>query len=222
LWNLLFRFQETQGDPMRRQLTVVLVGAALLSVVVLGMVGNAPAQARRMGQQPTVAIPTVTSTPSGPKVIVNADQDQINVRSGPGTEYSKVGVLVSGQEVEALGRSSRGLWLLIRYIGAPEGTAWVYSPLVSAPSGNLPIIEPPPSPTPQVTPTIDPTLAAQFIVEAIPTRLPTFTPPPPLVIPTLDPTSPASDPTAIPMGMVIIGLAVLGFLGSVISLLRGR
>ncbi len=184
--------------------------------------GALAAEASPAAQQPTVAIATVTSTPSGPVVVVNPDQEQINVRAGPGTEYGKVGVLVSGQAVEALGRSSRGLWLQIRYVGVPGGIAWVYAPLVSAPAGNLPIIEPPPSPTPRVTPTIDATLAAQFIVEVPPTRLPTFTPPPPLVIPTFPAARQTPVTSGLPMGMLIIGLGVLGLFGSFISLLRGR
>jgi hypothetical protein len=88
--------------------------------------------------------------------------------------------------------------------------------------GNVPIVEPPPTPTPQVTPTIDPTLASQFIIDIAPTRLPTYTPPPPLVIPTFT-VSPVNKSTAgVPMGFVIIVMAVVGVFGMMISLLRGR
>ncbi len=116
----------------------------------------------------------------------DVDQEQVNVRAGPSTNYDIVGVLIVGQEVPALGRTVGGDWVQIAYPGVPEGVAWVYSPLVSV-SSDLPIVEPPPTPTPQTTPTIDPTLAAQFINEIPPTGLPTFTPPPPLVIPTFQP-----------------------------------
>jgi hypothetical protein len=172
-------------------------------------------------QQPTVAIPTVTGSPSGPVAVVNSDQDQINVRSGPSVDYPIVGVLVAGQKVPALGRSPGGDWVMVSYPGIPGGTAWVYSYLITL-QGSLPIVEPPPTPTPQVTPTIDPTLAAQFVIEIQPTRLPTFTPPAAsIVLPTFTAPENTSIPAVIPMGFVIIGMAALGLLGLVISLLRG-
>jgi hypothetical protein len=173
------------------------------------------------GQQPTVAIPTVTGSPSGPLAVVNPDQDQINVRSGPSVDYPIVGVVVAGQRLPALGRSPGGDWVLIAYPGTPEGVAWVYSFLITL-QGSLPIVEPPPTPTPLVTPTIDPTLAAQFIIEIKPTRLPTFTPPPPVVIPTYTAPAVSQSTVGVPVGFVIIGTAALGLLGLFISLLRGR
>jgi uncharacterized protein YraI len=178
---------------------------------------------RTFAQQPTVAIATVTGTPSGPTARVNADQDQINVRSGPGTDYAVIGVLVAGQVVPAYGKSAAGLWIQIGYPGVEGGVAWVYSPLVTLTrGGELPIIEPPPTPTPRVTPTIDPTLAAQFVVEAPATRLPTFTAPPPLVIPTIEAVDPAISNVSFPMGLVIVAFGVLGLFSALISILRGR
>lgn len=171
-------------------------------------------------QQPTVAIPTVTGTPTGPIVTVNTDQEQINVRSGPSTDYPQVGVLVAGQQVPAIGRSPGGEWIQIYYPGVPGGIAWVYAFLVSSPTGNVPIVEPPPTPTPLTTPTTDPTLAAQFNIEVTPTRLPTFTAPPPLVIPTFTAEDSSPISSGVPMGFLIIGLVVMGLFGSVISFLR--
>jgi hypothetical protein len=189
--------------------------AALISVT--GVRANKPAQI------PTVSIPTVTGTPSGPVAVVkrDVDQEQVNVRSGPSTNYDIVGVLIVGQRVPALGRTVGGDWVQIAYPGVPDGVAWVYSPLVDV-SADLSIVEPPPTPTPQTTPTIDPTLAAQFIDEIPPTRLPTFTPPPPLVIPTFRAAETPSGNAGVPMGFVIIGLGVVGLFGTLISLLRGR
>jgi hypothetical protein len=189
---------------------------------ILYLVNLPAAKASSPRQQPTGDLPTVTSTPLGPTVIVNPDQEQINVRNGPGTEYDKVGVLIAGQEVPAIGRSAQGLWIQILYPGVGEGTAWVYSFLVSVPTGDLPIVAPPATPTPRVTPTIDPTLAAQFIIDIPPTRLPTFTPPPPLLIPTFALAEPAGANSGVPMGMLIIGLGVVGIFGAIVSFLRGR
>jgi len=173
-------------------------------------------------QQPTGSIATVTGTPIGSYIIVNADQDQINVRGGPGTDYAAVGVLVTGELVSAKGRSSAGLWIQIAYPGVQGGLAWVYSPLVTIFQANsLPIIEPPPTPTLRVTPTIDPTLAAQFVLEVPATRQPTFTAPPPLVIPVFE-QSTSSQPGGIPIGMYITALGLLGLFGAAISFLRER
>jgi len=175
-------------------------------------------------QLPTGSIPTVTGTPVGAlAVVLDNEQGFINVRAGPSTvAYDIVGVLVEGSQIPALGRSPGGDWVQIAYPGVPGGVAWVWSDLMEV-RGSLPVIEPPPTPTPDVTATIDPTLAAQFLVEVPPTRLPTFTPPAPLSQPTFPVDAPiASQPGRIPMGLVIIGMAVIGLFGTMLSLLRGR
>jgi len=158
----------------------------LLGLIAIGFSAGIshPADAGSLAQQP--AVPTDTPLPGkgGVTVTVNSgDQEQINVRSGPATDYALVGTLLAGQQATAVGRSPGGDWIEIIFPAGPGGLAWVYSYLVTL-SGSLPVVEPPPTPTLVVTPTIDPTLAAQFIVAVPPTRLPTFTPPPPLAIPT--------------------------------------
>jgi hypothetical protein len=173
-------------------------------------------------QQPTVAIPTVTSSPIGPMVTVNQDQEQINVRSGPSQDYPIVGVLEQGEKVPALGRSVGGDWVEIVYPVVNGGVAWVYAYLVSLSGGELPVIVPPPTPTPRVTPTIDPTLAAQLIIEIGPTRLPTFTQPVALEIPTYTQAPAIRVAGGLPLGFIIIGLAVVGLFGLLISVFRGR
>ncbi len=154
--------------------------AILLTSGLLGLGLASTVRADVVAQQPTVSIPTVTSSPFGPMATVNLDQEQINVRGGPSQDYPIVGVLQQGERVPALGRSVGGDWVEIAYPIVDGGVAWVYAYLVSISGGELPVIVPPPTPTPNVTPTIDPTLAAQYIVVVGPTRLPTFTQPPPL------------------------------------------
>ena len=195
---------------------VFIVGIILVIVL---LIQTHSVGARDAFQIPTVAIPTVTSSPAGATITVLMDQDQINVRGGPGTDYPVVGVLIAGQQVPATGRSVGGDWIQITYVGGPSGFAWVYSPLVDV-SGSLRVIEPPPTPTPRTTPTVDPTLAAQFIVEIPPTRLPTFTAPPPLILPTFSPEDTSSGTGGVPTGLVIIGMGVVGLFGVVIKILR--
>ncbi len=178
-------------------------------------------QAATLHQQPTLSIPTVTSSPTGPIIEVNGDQDQINVRSGPGVDYPTVGILTARQKVPAKGRSPGGDWVQIVYPGVPDGVAWVYAYLVRV-YGDLPIVELPPTPTPRVTPTIDPTLAAQYIIEIAPKRPPTFTPAAAVVLPTFPAVSTGRGSGNLPIGFIIVGLGVVGLFGLMISLLRGR
>lgn len=203
---------------VRISLLILLVGG----LVGLGMISTVWLKAS--AQQPTVSIPTVTSSPFGPMVTVNLDQEQINVRAGPGagSEYAIVGILQQGEKVPALGRSPGGDWINIVYPTINGGVAWVYAYLVTVSGGELPIVEPPPTSTPRVTPTIDPTLAAQYIVVVGPTCMPTYTPPPPLAIPTYTAAPQVNVAAGLPMGFIIIGLGVLGLFGLMISIFRGR
>ena len=194
----------------------------ILSLLLLIQIGQA--EASKFAQIPTGSIPTVTGSPLNTYVIViDNEQGFANVRSCPGTVgYDVIGVLVVGQQVPALGRTLVGDWIQIAYPGVEGGIGWVWKDLVQL-EGAVPIIEPPPTSTPRTTPTIDPTLASQFLVEIPPTRLPTFTPPEPLLIQTFEPAqNPVRSPGNIPIGFVIIGLAVLGVFGTLISFLRGR
>ena len=176
-----------------------------------------PVAAEPAAQLPTVAMATVTSTPYGPFITVNLDQDHANVRSGPSTLYPMVGYLLSGQTAPAKGRN--GDWILIEYPGVPTGMAWVYGPLVTVTGGALPIIEPPPTPTPLVTATIDATLAAQFITTPDSTRLPTWTSAPTIAIPKF---SDEAGGGSLPVGWVILFVGLLGIILGVLSLIQGR
>ena len=197
-------------------LSIIILGAGL----VLFLAETSLVQASDSYQQPTVAIATVTGTPKGPIAIVYSDpEDQINVRSGPGVNYPKVGVLINRQEVPALAKTEGGIWVKIVYPGVPEGVAWVYAAYVRV-TGELPIVPKPPTPTPETTPTIDPTLASQFISEIPPTRKPTFTPPPPLIIPTYASSPITSGTGGLPSGFIILGLVSIGVFGLVVSFLR--
>jgi len=200
--------------PMFSILCLIILSAFIL----IGSVKASP-----MGQQPTGTIPTVTSTPRGTYVIVNAlttSETQINVRAGPSGLTEKVGVLLVGQDADAIGRY--GEWIQIEYPGTPGGKAWIYGVYVTVYGGNLPVVEPPPTSTPKVTQTIDPTLAAQFLITPVETRLPTFTEPPPLEIPTYEVDDQGAAAGGLPMGLIIVGLASLGVFLMIIAIISGR
>jgi len=209
------------SDKLQRMQTWIRKGLWILLVLgSSGLLWLAPAWTPAAAQQPTGNIPTVTGTASGPFITVT-NPDGANVRAGPSSfDYAAIGWLPPDTSAPAIGRSPGHEWIQIIYLGASGGVGWVYAPLVSLSPGSLPILEPPPTVTPATTPTINPTYAAAFQVQTTPTRLPTFTPPPPLE--TLNFASAATTGSRIPMGFVILALALVGFLGAVISLLRGR
>ncbi len=192
---------------------MVLIGFSVLGTV----------EAGPLMQLPTVSIATVTSTPRGPYVVVNAltaNDTQINVRAGPSVLTEMVGVLLVGQEANAIGRY--GEWVKIEYPGSPTGTAWVYGNYVSLFGGDLPEVEPPATSTPNMTRTVDPTLAAQFLTTPESTRMPTFTEPAPLEIPTYTDNAGNTAGGGIPIGLFIVGLGALGLFLGVIAMISGR
>ena len=75
-----------------------------------------------LAQFPTVSIPTVTSSPRGAYIrvlLTTTEYDPINVRSGPGSIYELVGVMLVGQEAKAYGYYDQ--YIQIEYPGGPGG-----------------------------------------------------------------------------------------------------
>jgi hypothetical protein len=164
-----------------------------------------------------------TETPpfgTGQAYITNTFQGEpaINVRTGPSTIVYPVpcGSLPYGARALALGASPGHDWIEIAYLACPGGVGWIYAANVEL-SGQLQVIEPPPTPTPLATATIDPTLEAAFPVAATVTRLPTFTPPPPLAVPAFS--DPGAARRGFPTGVAILAIVVLGGLVLAISYL---
>ena len=193
----------------------------LIAAAVLLALAALTSQAGWAAPRPLLQITATISTGS-PRILV---PDQVNVRLAPCVDCELVGVLIAGQQAQALGRTPGGDWIQIVYAGVPGNVAWVYAPLVQIidlGAGALPIVEPPATPTPRITATIDPTLAAQFnLSDGLPTRLPTFTPSGPVALPTF-PSAGNVPGIGFPPILAIVGLMVVGGMGLVVSLLRGR
>jgi uncharacterized protein YraI len=96
---------------------------------------------------------TTTTTPEVPSVggdeIGQNDgniaiiQEQINVRSGPGTDFNSLGTLSPQDVVGLIGKDSNGVWLQINFPsgGGPEGKGWINAAFVQGQGvENLPII----------------------------------------------------------------------------------
>ena len=107
---------------------------------------------------PVTATPTATPTQiksAGFGFTVN--RDAVNVRRGPGTNYSIIGAVRRGQTFTANGRNQAATWLRFPWRGS---FGWVYAPLMIVNNiSGLPVITPPtrsvptgPSPTVTFTP----------------------------------------------------------------------
>lgn len=213
-------FRETNKNIQRSFSFNFISSTISLIIIIILLFGTSPYSAS--AQQPTIQIPTVTGTPKGVTATVSLDQDFVNVRTGPGVFYEKIGYLLPGQQVPVKGRSPGGDWLFIEYLGVEGNRGWIYSPNVSLTAGSLAIIEPPPTPTPRVTVTIDPTLAAQFVITPVSTRLPTYTPAEPVEIPTFTDSTDSSIFSKLPMGLVIIVLGGFGIILGIFAFFQNR
>ena len=179
-------------------IVAVALGAALLGAgFVLGNRGEEPveeAQASPTADQtsmptatmtptdepttPTAtSLPTATPVPTDPPVTptpivarIAAGVNGLNVRSGPGTNFTMLTHVDPGTEFVIVGRYND--WWQIEYNG---GTAWAYSGVVDEYNedvADIPDVEPPPSPTPvpaTATPTPVPATATPTPVPATPT-----------------------------------------------------
>jgi len=97
------------------------------------------------------------ATPTLPSLRAEAYDQDVNVRSGPGTDYDRVGTLVRGQSGAILAQAQTyGVWLKIVYIGGPDNTGWVAQDVVKVVGdlGQAPTVVPPPTPTLPPAPTL--------------------------------------------------------------------
>ena len=111
--------------------------------------------------RPTV-VAASTSTPR-PRATATAapaftvDRDAVNVRAGPGTNYSILGSVQRGQSFHPTGRNPAGDWLTFDFNGQP---GWVYAPLMLVTRADaIPvaaIIPPTPAPLPTAPPAAPP------------------------------------------------------------------
>ena len=105
----------------------------------------------------TQAPPDASPVPSGPSVTVDTN---LNVRTGPGTNYDRVGSLAAGSTVAITGRDANRAWWQIPYADAPGGQGWISAGYGTASNAeSVPVVQVPPTPTPS-GPTPAPTSAA--------------------------------------------------------------
>ncbi len=102
---------------------------------------------------------------SGPSGVVI---QQVNIRSGPGTDFNSLGTLNPQDVVRLTGKNSDGVWLQIEFSSGPEGKGWITAAYVQTDAAaDLPIVSEvgqiigTGTPT-GIPPTATPTLMAAF------------------------------------------------------------
>ena len=208
----------------RNKAILVILALALAS----GLAVAARAAAATVAEAAPARLAATETQPANRIEVLDTGEGDVNVRSGPGTDYVLVGVLVAGQTSPIIGRNPEGTWFEIEYVGGPNGVGWVLKDLVHVVGdiNTMPTIVPPPTPTlrPTTTPAPGETQGTLFDSTATPNvnRLPTFTAPAGVLVPTLLPAQGLSSGGAFPPAVLIIVLFVLGTLGIMLSLLRLR
>lgn len=88
------------------------------------------------------AVPVVGGAgvnPNGDQVAII--QQQLNVRSGPGTSFNSIGTLNARDVVTLTGKDASGAWLQIVFAAGPDGLGWVNAAFTQATSvDSLPIV----------------------------------------------------------------------------------
>jgi uncharacterized protein YraI len=90
----------------------------------------------------TPEVPTIGGDAADPNTgNVAVVQQQINVRSGPGTDFNSLGTLNPQDVVQLTGKDPNGAWLQLNFETGPEGKGWVNAAFVQAQGvENLPIV----------------------------------------------------------------------------------
>ncbi len=123
-----------------------------------------PPQAQQPTQPTATPLPPTNTPVPAPQVSITGAT--VNVRSGPGTAYPRVGQVSNGYTTAILGRNNDASWVFINY---PGGQGWIYSNLAQLQgdvnSVPVPQIAPPPAtptPPPPPPPTATPVPQAQY------------------------------------------------------------
>ncbi len=120
---------------------------------------------------PVVGGTAATSAPNetaGPTVSGTVIQ-QVNVRTGPGTEFDAIGTLNPNDVVTLIGKDVGGDWLEIQYPSAPDGKGWIAGAYVQAESlEGLPIVGSSDATAPAGTPALPPPASTPTPAAALP------------------------------------------------------
>jgi hypothetical protein len=196
---------ETKGILVRvvqQNLTVseILVAASPTSVA--AVTPDTPTVTPTPTNTSTSEPPTSTLTPTPALINATVKAEALNMRGGPGTEYTINITLRQGDVVVVIGQNPEGDWLKVKHEGQ---TGWVARRHVEVPKevAIVPVAEVPPTPT--STPFPEPTATHTPTLTDTPTLAPTSTPVFIVVTPTPLPTdTPALPPMPTPIPIIVI------------------
>jgi uncharacterized protein YraI len=167
--------------PVTLRWTPTVAGSYTLEVRAYNSLGVASAPTTVMitaaGEPGAIATPTPTPqgetpTPGGPPSAVTTTD--LNVREGPGQEYSILGLLAVNTEVEVSGKNSDGSWWQIVYPTGSAERGWIFAAFTRPNNTeSVPVVQTPVPPTP--TQTLTATPSATSSPTASPTSRPTTT-----------------------------------------------
>jgi len=126
-------------------IALAIIGAVVIYLWVSGASGTAEPEG------PPIEVPP-PAEPSGPSATA---LDDINIRSGPGTQYPSYGVVAKGTTGEVIGISGSRQWWVVKVSPAidPSGQGWVSGQYVQVQNADsVPVIPDPPLPPEVVIP----------------------------------------------------------------------
>jgi hypothetical protein len=121
---------------------------------------------------PPTSTPTPTQIPTPLPQAVVVCNGGLNLRSGPGTIYDRIGFLSNGEILDIKGRIANKEWIQIVSVARPSKLGWASAlpqyVQVNVDLDSIPIVEAPPTPTPKSTLTATPTLTPVLLPAPIP------------------------------------------------------
>jgi uncharacterized protein YraI len=150
------------GSPIQPASFVVPAGDGVFEIRVVGASPTVPGVViLALGTGPSDTSATTTDAPTPPPAVTESAADDsaeptsasstadcsvssstnVNLRSGPGTNFEIVGSLTAGITLPVLGRSIDGVWYVVNLNGQ---IGWVFGPVVGLEGtcGTLPVVEP--------------------------------------------------------------------------------
>jgi uncharacterized protein YraI len=137
--------EDSQADAFMQQLSATATYQFSNAALVLSQAD--PTQTMTFQMLPVAILPTPeANAPSATAITA------VNVRSGPGENYTIFGVLQAGSVAEVVGKSEDGLWWALNMPVSATGKGWVSGAYVTASNAEgVPVM-----PAPPVPPTVEP------------------------------------------------------------------
>jgi hypothetical protein len=162
------------GDKGEQIIQTSVIVNAQVPVVTTAPVAptTAPAAPTQVASTPA---PLPTTAPKPEANAISPKDEFVNVRTGPGTIYTRVGQINKNQSAPVIGKNADGTWWQVNFKEAPNNAGWVLAELVKF-EGDATAIKVVSIPTPPPQPTRAAALPTSPPVVAV---VPTSPPAPP-------------------------------------------